>query len=160
MKNIVKYKLTFLHKFIGIVLLVLGVLFLLSPTAYKKTLEYEKSGDGLAFLQKGEYVIELYYIAAPRDNAIVFFSDEMLNENNELGKEFLRIDVGTTGGNYRGQLFLDEDVHGLSIKTDMDDEEEYYETLSHYCPNCGAKMDESTMGQVKRRDAVNEEAKP
>ena len=126
MKNIVNYKLTFLHKFIGITLLVLGVLFLLSPTAYKKTLNYEESGDGLDFLQKGEYVIELYYIAAPRDNAIVFFSDEMLNENNELGKEFLRIDVGTTGGNYRGQLFLDEDVHGFAIRTEMDDEEEYY----------------------------------
>ncbi len=126
MKNIVKYKLTFLHKFIGTALLVLGVLFLLNPTAYKKTLEYKKSGDGLEFLQKGEYVVEFYYIAAPKDNAIVFYSDEMLNENNELGKEFLRIDVGTSGGNYRGQLFLDQDVHGLSIKTDMDDEDEFY----------------------------------
>ncbi len=126
MKNIVKYKLTFLHKFIGIALLVLGVLFLLNPTAYKKTLEYKQSGDGLEFLQKGEYVVEFYYIAAPEDNAIVFYSDEMLNENNELGKEFLRIDVGTSGGNYRGQLFLDQDVHGLSIKTDMDDEDEFY----------------------------------
>ncbi|MBR0357930.1 MAG: hypothetical protein IIX37_01165, partial [Selenomonadaceae bacterium] len=34
--------------------------------------------------------------------------------------------VGTSGGNYRGQLFLDQDVHGLSIKTDMDDEDEFY----------------------------------
>lgn len=35
---------------------------------------------------------------------------------------------------------------------------EYWaKTYFHYCPNCGAKMDESTMGQVKRRDAVNEE---
>ncbi|MBQ4259982.1 MAG: hypothetical protein IJB84_06990 [Lachnospiraceae bacterium] len=125
-KSLAKYELTFLHKFIGFAFLILGVLFLLNPTAYKETLEYKGSGDGLDYLQKGEYVVEFHYIAAPKDNTIVFYSDEMLNENNELGKEFLRIDVGTSGGDYRGQLFLDEDVHKLAIRTEMDDENEFY----------------------------------
>lgn len=125
-KNFAKYELTFLHKFIGFALLVLGVLFLCSPQAYKTTLKYEKSGDGLEYLQKGEYVVEFHYIAAPKDNAIIFYSNEMLNENNELGKEFLRVDVGTTGGDYRGQLFLDEDVHDFAIRTQMDDDNEFY----------------------------------
>lgn len=31
-----------------------------------------------------------------------------------------------------------------------------FQKPSRFCPNCGAKMDESTMGQVNSADAVNE----
>ncbi len=126
MKKYFQYKLTFLHKLIGICLLVLGIVFFLSPEAYDKKVDYYQSDSGVDYLQKGEYVVDIYYIAAEEDNAIIFYSPEMLNENNELGKEFLRVDVGTTGGNYKGQLFLDENVHDLNIKTLQDDETEFY----------------------------------
>ncbi len=126
MKKYFQYKLTFLHKLIGICLLVLGVVFILSPEAYDKKVDYYESDSGVDYLQKGEYVVDIYYIAAEEDNAIIFYSPEMLNENNELGKEFLRVDVGTSGGRYQGQLFLDENVHDLNIKTTQDDETEFY----------------------------------
>ena len=127
MKNLhPKYKLTFVHKFLCIGLLFVGILLFLQPRAYHKDFMYMSEGLGFSYLQKGAYELDIYYNAAPTDNEILVYSNALTDSTNQPGVIFQTIDVGTGSGKHHTTLKLDQDTRNVYLKTSLDAGEQFY----------------------------------
>lgn len=122
----IKYKLTFLHKFLCIVLLVLAVLLLGKSQAYQKEFTYGSQGTGVSFLQEGDYVFEVYYNAAPAQNEIIIYSDALTNAENQPRTELKREKVGTDAGVIQILVELKQDTRDIVLTTMQDTTEQAY----------------------------------
>ena len=121
-----KYKLTFIHKFLCIGLLFLGILLFLQPRAYHKDFMYMSEGLGFSYLQKGSYELDIYYNEAPADNEILIYSNAMTDSHNQPGVIFQSIDVGTSSGMQHTTLELEQDTRNVYLKTAQDVGEQFY----------------------------------
>ncbi len=121
-----KYKLTFLHKLLCIGLLIGALLSMGHSEAYQKEFAYGSQGTGFPFLQKGDYVLDVYYGEATKNNEIIIYSEELIDEKNQSGVEFLRIDVGKSAGKERVTLKLEQDTYHVKLKTMQDEDDKYY----------------------------------
>lgn len=122
----IKYELTFLHKLVCVGLLVVALLSFGHTEAYRKEFTYGVQGVGFSFLQKGDYVMDIAYTAAPKSNEIIVYSEELISADNQVGVELLCIDVGKSGGSQRVNLHLEQDTYGVNLKTILDNEEQQY----------------------------------
>lgn len=122
----VKYKLTFLHKFLCIGLLFLAVLSLSKAKAYQKEFDYGPECIEIPFLQEGDYVFEVYYNQAPGDNEIIIDTDALTNTENQPLTELARVAVGNTAGVVPISLELKQDTRHIRLKTSMDTADQYY----------------------------------
>lgn len=127
MKNLrPKYKLTFVHKFLCIGLLFVGILLFLQPQAYHKDFMYMSEGLGFPYLQKGAYELDIYYNAAPVDNELLIYSDALTDAHNQPGVIFQNINVGTESGKHHTTLELAQDTRNVYLKTSQDIGEQFY----------------------------------
>lgn len=127
----IKYQLTFLHKLFCIGLLVTAVLSFLHTEAYYKKFTYGEQGYGFSYLQQGEYVLDVYCVAAPVSNEIIVYSQDLVSEDNLPGVELLRVDIGKSEGNHRVTLVLEQDTYNVNLRTAQDGEgAEYIEVVS------------------------------
>lgn len=120
-----RYQLTFVHKLLGFGLLAMAVLFLCNRQAYRTQLEYGSGGIGFYFLQEGSYALDIYCNDMAVDNKIIIYSDDLINDKNQQGVEFLKID---TAGKNKIHTILDlkEDVYNVRLKTTQDTSDKYY----------------------------------
>ena len=123
-----KYKLTFVHKFLCVGLLLSAVFLFMQPTAYEKSILYMYEGYGFSYLQEGSYELDIYYSAAPTDNEIIIYSDAMTDSQNQPGVTFQSIAVGTVSGKLHTTLQLDQNTRNVYLKTSLDTEEQFYIT--------------------------------
>lgn len=79
-----------------------------------------------AFLQEGEYVVEVQYRNSPAGNAVLVYSDQMTGEDNRTEKEYVRQSIEKGDGSVRIALNLEEGVHGIHVCLERDREEEPY----------------------------------
>lgn len=116
----IKYKLNFVHKLLCVFFLLLGIFSFQHLEAYQKEFIYGEQGKGFSFLQKGDYVLDIYYEASPKDNEIIVYTENLTNEKNQPEVEFLRLDAGKEGGKISTTLKLDRDTYGVNLKTASD----------------------------------------
>lgn len=120
------YQITFLHKLLAGILLVLGLAALCGFQPYHVTVENLGPENRFSFLQEGEYVAEVAYAGSPAGNAVVFYSNEVTGEENQTGKELARRELAEGSGVVSVPLSLGQGVHGIRVKTDLDTESAFY----------------------------------
>lgn len=124
----IKYRLTFLHKFLCIVLLFVSVCSFLNKEAYLKEFTYGVQGIGFPYLQAGEYVLDVCCESAPKSNEIIIYSDDLISDENVPGVELVREKIGKSAGAYRIALELEEDTYNVNLRTACDGEGKNYIT--------------------------------
>lgn len=122
----VKYKLTFLHKFLCACLLVLAVLSLGGAQAYQKEFAYEGQTIKIPFLQEGDYVFGVNYREAPTDNEIIIYSEALTNTENYPETLLAYSEIGKAGGTEQIVLKLTQDTRDICLKTMQDTDDQYY----------------------------------
>ena len=119
-------KLSFVHKFLGIGLVVLGLLLFLQPNAYYKAFQYGVEGTGFSFVEAGVYTIDICYKELAPSNTLIIYTDDRIDENNQPGVKFYEADIVDGEVTTRVQLNLDKDVHSLRFRTALDSAEKIY----------------------------------
>lgn len=120
-----RYQLTFLHKLIIGMFLVLGIVCIGNPQAYHFTLEENLPENRISFLQKGDYVLDVTY-SSPAGNAVVVSSNEVAGADNRMGGELVRREIAEGAGVVRIELSLDQGVYGIHVGTQLDNESAFY----------------------------------
>ncbi len=122
----IKYKLTFLHKFLFWGLLVLAVVSFWHKEIYQQNFICDEQGIEIMYLQKGDYVLDISLIPSVQKNEIIVYSDEVTSENNHVGVQFLKEAVESQADRCNVVLHLEQDTHNIRVKTVMDTEQEQY----------------------------------
>lgn len=119
-----KIKLSFVHKFIIVCLVVAAIGLFMSPTAYRKEMDiYPDSSISFDYLQEGDYALHVEYSNLDGNNNLLAVSDYVITEDNEPGKVYLDMEVDSDKNYADTTLHLDDDVRGLHIFLDKDEED-------------------------------------
>lgn len=103
----------------------MGIFFFLNGKPYRQ--EYSRP-ENLGFLEKGQYTLIATYENSPRDNGIIVYSEEAVDERNRPGMVFARQEIPEGSGVVSIPLSLEEAVYGVRIGTELDKDEEGFVT--------------------------------
>lgn len=113
----IKYKLSFVHKIIIAVLLVIGILCFFNYDVYRYKVKYGPEQVYIPFLKAGDYEIDIMYGDASKGNCVVVSSELLTDSDNQMGIVFVQQEMET--GQERRMLLnihLDQGTYGLLIQ--------------------------------------------
>ncbi len=113
-------KLNFVHKMLGIGLVLIGFLLFLQPDDYHTAFKHGEGVSGFPFVQAGQYTVDVFYEKTVPGNSLIIYTDEAIDANNQPGVTFYETGIGQGEEKTRVQLTLDRDVYELSFRTAQD----------------------------------------
>lgn len=122
-------KMSFIHKFICIGLLVAAIMLCFRTEYYLYDFDCSKDNCSVSFLQVGDYMADIYYEEAVENNEVIVFSHGLINDENQVGVELARVPAVSESGNIQLMLELEQDTYDVGFTTAQDTEDVNY--ISH-----------------------------
>ena len=105
-----KFQLTFVHKLLISVFLILSICSFLNRSAYHLT--YSEDAE-IPFLQEGDYVIDVTYVGAGDNSSCILYSDQAVSRDNTTGEPLAEKKLEQYAGIVRMSLHLEKGTYAI-----------------------------------------------
>jgi hypothetical protein len=103
----------------SVFLLVLGICLWFHPMAYSKTYVGGFPYAQYAFLQAGDYVLEITYTDVPANGRVIVSSQALVDEQNRQGVVFAEAEFPEEEGNMSVSFHLEEGTESVMVSSDV-----------------------------------------
>lgn len=108
-----KYQLTFVHKLVILLLVIMAVCCVMNREAYHLTYSGQET---IPFLQEGDYVVDVTYVGAGEGSSCILYSNQAVSENNLTGEPLAEEKLTEYAGIVRMQLHLEKGIYAIETK--------------------------------------------
>lgn len=122
-----RFPLTFIHKLLAGLFLLLAVLLFCRPGIYEKNISEDLENAVFLFLQEGDYTLEIAYKDSPEGNEVMVGTDCLTDMENRLGIEFARQQLPAGSGTVEIPIHLKERTEEIWVDTVLEDTPVLYE---------------------------------
>lgn len=116
-----RYPLTFIHRLLAGIFLMLAVLLFCQPGIYEKNINEDVENAIFLFLQRGDYTLEISYRDSPEGNEVVVGTDCLTDAENRVGVEFARQPLPAGSGTVEISIHLEERTEEVWVDTTLEE---------------------------------------